>query len=149
MRYHCCPSSCICYTDPYETLNKCPKCNTDCYKANGTTPQAIYEYLSIILHLHTMLASSSYATKMQYRSKHKDDPMKITNIFDGTHYCSLWETFIMIGNEELPIWFFSNHTCVVHRWLWSLPAPYQDCMANHFIQLTPLLKSGFSSTTLF
>jgi hypothetical protein len=55
-----------------------------------------------------MLASSSYATKMQYRSKHEDDPTKITDIFDGTHYCSLRETFITIGDEELPTWFFSD-----------------------------------------
>jgi Transposase family tnp2 len=71
-------------------------------------PQAIYEYLPIIPHLCTMLANSSYAMKMQYQSKHKNDPTKISNIFDGTHYCSLWETFIMISDEELPMWFFSN-----------------------------------------
>jgi len=87
--YHCCPSSCVCYTGLYKTLKKCPKCNTDCYKSNGTTPQAIYEYLSIIPHLHAMLASTSYTTKMQYQSKHKADSTKITNIFDGTHYHSL------------------------------------------------------------
>ena len=25
--YDCCPSLCICYTGPYETLLKCPKCD--------------------------------------------------------------------------------------------------------------------------
>ena len=50
------------------------------------TPQAIFEYLSIIPHLHAMLASSSCVMKMQYQSKHEDDLTKITNIFDGTHY---------------------------------------------------------------
>jgi hypothetical protein len=108
VRYHCCPSSCVCYTGPYETLKKCPKCNTDRYKADGTTPQAIYEYLPIIPRLRAMLASTSYATKMQYRSKHETDPTKITDIFDGTHYHSLRETFITIGDEELPTWFFSD-----------------------------------------
>jgi hypothetical protein len=87
--YHCCPSSCICYTGPYETLEKCPKCNANCYKADGTTPQAVFEYLPIIPCLCAMLASISYATKMQYRSKHKVDPTKVTDIFDGTHYHSL------------------------------------------------------------
>ena len=100
--YHCCPSSCICYTGPYETLKKCPKCNADRYKADGTTPQAIFKYLPIIPRLCTMLASTSYAMKMQYWSKHKTDPMKITDIFDGTQYHSLQETFIMISDEELP-----------------------------------------------
>jgi hypothetical protein len=55
-----------------------------------------------------MLASISYAMKMQYRSKHKADPTKVTDIFDGTHYCSLQETLIMIDAEELPTWFFSD-----------------------------------------
>ena len=36
--YHYCPSSCICYTGPYKTLQQCPKCKADCYKANRTTP---------------------------------------------------------------------------------------------------------------
>jgi Transposase family tnp2 len=72
------------------------------------TPQAFYEYLPIIPHLHTMPASTSYATKMQYWSKHEADPMKITDIFDGTHYRSLQETFIMISDKELPMWFFSD-----------------------------------------
>jgi hypothetical protein len=108
VRYHCCPSSCICYTGPYETLKKCPKCNTDCYKADGTTPQAVFEYLPIIPRLRAMLASTSYATKMQYRSKHEADPTKSTDIFDGTHYRSLRETLITIDAEELPTWFFSD-----------------------------------------
>jgi len=55
-----------------------------------------------------MLVSTSYATKMQYQSKHKADPTKITDIFDGTHYHSLQEMFITIGAEELPTWCFSD-----------------------------------------
>ena len=55
-----------------------------------------------------MLASTSYATTMQYQSKHKANPTKITDIFDGTHHHSLWETFITIGTEEFPAWCFSD-----------------------------------------
>ena len=46
--------------------------------------------------------------KMQYKSKHQDDPAKITDIFDGAHYCSLLETPIHIGDEQIPMWFFSD-----------------------------------------
>jgi hypothetical protein len=108
VRYHCCPSSCVCYTGPYESLTKCPKCNIDRHKADGMTPQAYYEYLPIIPRLRAMLANSSYARKMQYRSNRQHDPMKITDIFDGTHYRSLRETFVTVGDEELPTWFFSD-----------------------------------------
>ena len=41
--------------------------------------------------------------KMQYRSKHQHDPTKITDIFDGAHYCLLLETPVTIGDEELPM----------------------------------------------
>jgi hypothetical protein len=108
MCYHCCPFSCVCYTGLYESLNKCPKCNIDQYKVDGMTPQAIFEYIPIIPHPLAMLTSSSYARKMQYRSKCKYDPTTITDIFDGTQYHSLLETFITISNEELPTWYFSN-----------------------------------------
>jgi hypothetical protein len=108
VRYHRCPSSCVCYTGPYEALTKCPKCKTDRYKADGTTPQAYHDYLPIIPRLRAMLASSSYARKMQYRSNREHDPTKLTDIFDGTHYRSLRETLITIGDEELPTWFFSD-----------------------------------------
>src|SRR5277367_2763684 len=33
VRYSCCPSSCVCFTGPYETLQQCPKCKADRYKA--------------------------------------------------------------------------------------------------------------------
>jgi hypothetical protein len=55
-----------------------------------------------------MVSNSSYAKKMQYRSKHQHDPTKITDIFDGAHYRSLLETPVTIGDEELPMWFFSD-----------------------------------------
>ena len=108
VRYHCCPSSCVCYTGPYETLSTCPKCNADRYKSDGKTPQAYFHYLPLIPRLRAMVSNSSYAIIMQYRSKHKYNPNKITDIFDGAHYRSLLETPVTIGDEELPMWFFSD-----------------------------------------
>ena len=108
VQYHCCPSSCVCYTGPYETLSTCPKCKADRYKSDGKTPQAYFHYLPLIPRLRAMVSNSSYAKKMQYRSKHQHDPTKITDIFDGAHYRSLLETPVTIGDEELPMWFFSD-----------------------------------------
>lgn len=108
VQYHCCPSSCVCYTGPYETLSSCPDCNTDRYKADGKTPQAYFQYLPLIPRLRAMLSNSSYAKKMQYRSKYQHDPTKMADIFDGTHYRSLLKTPVTIGDEELPMWFFSD-----------------------------------------
>ena len=108
VRYHCCPSSCVCYTGPYETLSTCPKCKADRYKSDGKTPQTYFQYLPLIPRLRAMVSNSSYAKKMQYRSKHQHDPTKITDIFDGAHYRSLLETPVTISDEELPMWFFSD-----------------------------------------
>ena len=55
-----------------------------------------------------MLSNSSYANKMQYRPKHQQNPTKMTDVFDSTHYHSLLETFVTISDEELPMWFFSD-----------------------------------------
>jgi hypothetical protein len=108
VHYDCCTSSCICYTGPYETLLKCPKCNTDRYKADGMTPQAYFQYLPIIPWLHAMVSNSPYARKMQYRASHQHDPTKVTDIFDGAHYFLLRESFVTVGGEKLPNWFFSD-----------------------------------------
>ena len=55
-----------------------------------------------------MASNLSSAKKMQHRSKHQHTPTKITDIFDGAHYCLLLETLVTIGDEELPRWFFSD-----------------------------------------
>ena len=106
--YNCCPSSCICYTGPYETLLKCPKCDTDRYKADGTTPQADFLYLPIIPRIRAMVSNAPFARKMQYRASHRHDRTKVADIFDGAHYSLLRESFVTVGGEELPNWFFSD-----------------------------------------
>ena len=55
-----------------------------------------------------MVSNTTFVTKIQYQSEHQHNPNKITDIFDGAHYCSLLSTSITIGNEELPMWFFSD-----------------------------------------
>lgn len=108
VRYDCCPSSCICYTGPYEALLECPKCKQNRYKADGKTPQSYFEYLPLIPRLRAMVSNSSYARKMQYRSNHQHDPTKLTDIFDGVQYRRLLENFVTIGDEELPTYMFSD-----------------------------------------
>jgi hypothetical protein len=45
---------------------------------------------------------------MQYRASHQHDPTKVTDIFNGAHYSLLQESFVTVGGEELPNWFFSD-----------------------------------------
>jgi hypothetical protein len=55
-----------------------------------------------------MVSNSPYARKMQYRASHQHNPTKVTDIFDGAHYSLLRKSFVTVGGEELPIWFFSD-----------------------------------------
>jgi len=108
VHYDCCPSLCICYTGTYETLLKCLKCKTDQYKADGTTPWAYFLYLPIIPWICAMVTNSPFARKMWYRANHQHDPTKVTDIFNSAYCSLLWESFVTVGGEELPNWFFSD-----------------------------------------
>jgi len=74
----------------------------------NNTPHAYFTYLSIIPCLCAMIANSSYATKSQYRAKHQHDPFQVTDLFDSTHYCALLTMDVVVGDEKLPFWFFSD-----------------------------------------
>ena len=113
MHYSFCIFWCVCFTGPYETLQKCLKYNADCYKAGGITLHSYFEYLPIIPHLQAMVANSIYARKIQYQSNCTCDPTKLTNIFNSAHFISLLRKFVTIGNKQLHIWFFSNPQDIV------------------------------------
>jgi hypothetical protein len=98
----------VIYLGSLSSLQKCPKCNTNRYKADGTTPQAYFQYLPIIPQLCAMVSNYPYARKMQYRASHQHNPTKVTDIFDGAHYSLLRESFVTVGGEELLNWFFSD-----------------------------------------
>jgi hypothetical protein len=55
-----------------------------------------------------MVANSSFAQKLQYRFNHQHDLEKMTDIFDGTHFRMLQDSFITVGGEQLPSFFFSD-----------------------------------------
>lgn len=108
VRYDCCPNSCICYTGPYEDLTKCPKCRTNRFRSDGRA-EKYFEYLPVIPRIRAMAANSSLAQQMRYRAhEYKYDSAKVTDIFDGAHYRSLLETFVTVGDDQLPFWFFAD-----------------------------------------
>ena len=67
-----------------------------------------FQYLPLIPWLCAMVSNTSPVTKMQHWSKHQHDPTKITDIFDGAHYCPLLQTPVTIGDKKLPMQFFSD-----------------------------------------
>ena len=55
-----------------------------------------------------MVSNAPFARKMQYRASHQHDQTKVTDIFDGTHYSLLQESFVTVDGEELLNCFFSD-----------------------------------------
>jgi hypothetical protein len=107
IRYACCPNSCVCFVGPYEGLSQCLKCDTARFKSNGE-PQAYFTYLPLIPRLCAMVVCFSFAQKLQYRFNHQHNPQKMTDVFDGIHFCTLQGSFINIAGEQLPSLFFSD-----------------------------------------
>jgi hypothetical protein len=71
-------------------------------------PHAYFTYLPIIPRLRALVANTSFATKMKYRANYQADPSHVGDVFDGAHYRSLLTQNIIIADETLPIWFFSD-----------------------------------------
>ena len=54
-----------------------------------------------------MVANSTHAEKMCYRSSHEHEPGLIKDVFDGFHYRSLLDTIVPAGDAE-PFCYFSD-----------------------------------------
>ncbi|KAH9844117.1 uncharacterized protein C8Q71DRAFT_679292, partial [Rhodofomes roseus] len=107
--YDCCVNSCVCYTGPYADCRQCPHCNEDRFDRSGR-PRKHFRYLPLIPRLRTAAANVSYATKMQYRTKHDQSytPGITTDIFGGTHYRHLKGKQVEIDDRPIPSWFFND-----------------------------------------
>lgn len=91
-RYHCCRSSCCCFTGTYENLQKCPYCGLDRLRPNGT-PYKTFSYLPLIPQLSALFSSKESIAKMDYRARYfeqspdsmadRAEPGKLKDIFDG------------------------------------------------------------------
>ena len=107
-RYDCCINSCICFTGPYVDLTTCPTCNTDRLKPNGE-PGSYFQCIPLIPRLRAMVANRSLALAMRYRAfDHQFNPPTITDVFDGSHYHTLLNTFVTVADQQLPFLFFND-----------------------------------------
>ncbi|KAF9473564.1 hypothetical protein BDN70DRAFT_771485, partial [Pholiota conissans] len=98
-RFDCCPSSCICYTGPREKLQACPICKLPRFNANGTAKKH-FTYIPLIPRLVASFRNVEHAQKMLYRSQHKHDPNKMTDIFDGQLYRQLRSEGVDIDGKK-------------------------------------------------
>jgi hypothetical protein len=106
IRYSCCVNSCVCFVGPYEDLTECPNCKEARYKASGK-PRKSFAYLPLVPRLRAMLANPTHAKKMRYRGDYVHEPGIIRDVFDGSHYRALLETFVPI-DSNIPFYFFSD-----------------------------------------
>jgi Transposase family tnp2 len=51
----------------------------------------------------------------------------MTDIFDGAHYHSLWESFVSVAGQELPTWFFSDPHDIALSFSTDGFGPFKHC----------------------
>lgn len=107
--YHCCVSSCCCFTRSYATLEECPFCHESRFDSNHQ-PRNTFAYLPLAPRLVNMFLNKQQVRHMEYRStyKHRNGPAE--DVFDGMHYLRLLHTRVTINGKTLPHQFFSQPT---------------------------------------
>lgn len=107
--YDCCKNSCVCFTGPFETLDKCPYCAETRHKPSGA-PWNVFSYIPLIPRLLNLFLNEDTANAMDYRKQYQHRPGTTADVFDGEHYRSLLHTRVTIEGEALPHRFFSQPT---------------------------------------
>ncbi|KEP46533.1 transposase family Tnp2 protein, partial [Rhizoctonia solani 123E] len=91
--YDCCINSCCCYLGRYQGLDKCPFCNENRYKTDGTARRS-FRYTPLIPQLQAFFQNPRTANNVRhrYRAEQQSDPNVVEDVISGSHYRSLRQT---------------------------------------------------------
>ncbi|KAJ7168387.1 hypothetical protein C8R43DRAFT_817578, partial [Mycena crocata] len=108
VKYDCCTNSCMCYTEKYATLQRCPFCHESRLDGEGK-PRREFQYIPIIPRLVALYTNKKQSETLQtYRAEFVPEPDKVKDVFDGTHYQQLLRTFVTLHGKKLNHKFFSD-----------------------------------------
>ncbi|KAI0698808.1 hypothetical protein C8Q76DRAFT_633802, partial [Earliella scabrosa] len=106
--YECCPDSCMAYTGPLAHLQTCSYCQTSRYDEYGKARQT-FTYLPLKPRLVAQRQHPDTARKMAYRGEYETDPEgHIRDVFDGTHYRSLQDRWVIVHGQNTYRLFFDD-----------------------------------------
>ncbi|KAF7372602.1 hypothetical protein MVEN_00123100 [Mycena venus] len=107
--YHCCPNSCIAYTEPHSDLTHCPfrECKEPRF-TESNQPRRLFCYLPIIPRLQGFFRNPRTIETLSYRHNYKHKPGEISDVFDGEHYRTLCRTKVTVDGKQLPHCYFSG-----------------------------------------
>jgi len=118
VKYDCCRASCCCFVGAFSTLQRCPYCNADRRRANGT-PYKTFTCLPLIPQLSALFDDPQLIKRMEYRHRYfSDSPTddhdggaiegKVSDIFDGSYYRKLLKMEYQVPDQLRPTKFFSG-----------------------------------------
>ena len=105
----CCVDSCMAFTGEYEDAHKCIWCSEPQYDEKGR-PHNIFRYIPLIPRLSTFFFDPHLVELLNYRHKYEHQQGVYHDIFDGSHYHKLCETYVSIGDQILGYKFFEQMT---------------------------------------
>lgn len=106
--YDCCINSCMAYTGPHSSLDRCLHCKQLRLNSRGK-PRQTYKVTPITPRLRAAHANKARAELMKYRAEvHTHTPGFMTDIFDSSLYRELLEKRVSVDGEELPYCHFSD-----------------------------------------
>ena len=84
--YDVCPNHCIIYQNHMSDLEKCPKCNTEQFKSNGSIPARMFCYLPLGPCLMRLFGTSNLAKLVQEHGK-----VSHTSVMHDIHDAPVWK----------------------------------------------------------
>jgi hypothetical protein len=95
-----CDRSCCLFIDSHKDHTHCPECRQPRYHANGK-PIARFPYLPIIPRLIAWYESLPMIERLKYRSTRESIEGQVSDVFDGSHYHSLLNTYVEVEGVRL------------------------------------------------
>jgi hypothetical protein len=106
--YDMCSASCCLFVGPFAEHIQCSFCLRSRHHFNGK-PIARFSYLPVIPRIQGWFGNEAMIRQLQYRSHRESIPEQISDVFDGSHYQKLLNTYVSIDGTDLEHKYFSDH----------------------------------------
>ena len=103
-------NSCCAFMGTLSETQVCPYCNEEHYDMYGC--HQIFRYLPFTHCLTALFSNQKISELMQYHATYESMAGELGDVFDGLHYCSLWDRRVEVDGVHFDHHFFSNKHAV-------------------------------------
>ena len=107
VRYDCCINSCCCFVGPHSEEQTCPYCKEARFKPDGH-PRRQFTYIPLIPRLLALFKNAEITKTMLYRHNYEPEHNKVKDVFDGSTYRRLRDTYVTVNGKQQKHKFFSG-----------------------------------------